>query len=474
MTYVVDKSMRRKDELLQEEELVRIVASHWNDAPSLQRTAARLRTTGRQRDAVAVLRRVADLLPGRADVLNELGRAWEVVGESRDAADAYRRAVALEPNSDVVWANLGNALLHAGEISEAEEACRRAASLNASSAHVRNALGCVLLEKGEFAAAAESFEEAVRLWPDFATAHANLGTALLGLGELKRGFAEREWRRKFQHVHQRSGRPWAGEDVFGHTLLIYAEGGLGNIIQFSRFVPVLAKRGARIILECPRRLGPLLRQLPGVWKTSTFGESVAGWDMHCPLASIPAIFGTTLHDLPAEVPYLVAESDRINGWAEKIRSIEGFRVGIAWRAEQQTRYGRLRSIPLSAYAPLAAVSGVSLISLDHEWESDAGFPLVRLEGLDRDGAFLDTAAVMKHLDLVITCDTSIAHLAGALAIPVWIAERSVPDWRWMNDREDSPWYPTVRLFRQRLQGEWAEVFDRMSGELRLRASTETH
>lgn len=471
MACEIQESPGRKIQPLGEEEWQGIVSLYWNEPTILQRMAAKYQEAGCHKGAIAALQRVVELIPRRADLLNELGRALEAFGETHAASDVYRRGIDVEPDSDVMWANLGNALLHTdGELENAEYACRRAAKLNPSSPHVRNALGCVLLEKGELAEACECLRVAVRRWPDFAGAHSNLGLALLTLGDLKQGFAEREWRRKFEPVHRRTGAAWAGEDVFGHTVLLYGEGGLGNAIQFARYVPMLAKRGARIVLECHAKLAPLLRQLPGVWKTSTFGEDVRGWDMYCPLASIPAVWGTTLDNVPAGVPYLTADADRFARWEARLRPIKGYRVGIAWRAEQRTRYGRQRSIPLEYYAHLATVQGVSLISLDTEWDGSVNFPLVRLDGLDQDAPFLDTAAVMKHLDLVVTCDTSIGHLAGALGTPVWIAERSVPDWRWMTEREDSPWYPTVRLVRQRITGDWAGVFRRMAEELKRRVA----
>ena len=336
-----------------------------------------------------------------------------------------------------------------------------------------NRLGCQQYELGNAREAASAFREAVRLRPGFAEAHANLGRTLLALGEFQEGWAEHEWRRRLPGgVPPGLPRaPWTGSDPFGRSIVLFGEGGLGNVIQFARYATSVAAMGARVVVQCVERLAPLFRTIPGVWQVVPCGANVGPCELHCPLMSVPAVLYATMRHIPADVPYLFASNERLDRWGMSLRSTSGYKVGIAWEAEQATEYGRQRSIPLERYAILSTIPGVKLFALHRDWTGSAPFPASVLSGLDAEGgAFLDTAAVMKHLDLVITCDTSIAHVAGALGVPVWVAERFAPDWRWMLDREDSPWYPTLRLFRQPTAGDWTSVFARMADELRKKVS----
>jgi hypothetical protein len=252
--------------------------------------------------------------------------------------------------------------------------------------------------------------------------------------------------------------------VEGSTVLLYAEGGLGNAIQFVRYAPLVARRGVRVIVECRRELVALLSTVADVEQVVAFGQPLPQYDLYAALMSLPALMGTALDTVPVTVPYLSAQPDRMERWSSIVRQLGGFRIGVSWQGEQTPAHRRNRSLPLSSFEPLARVPNVTLISLQKGCAVNAEFPIVELPGLDADGsgAFLDTAAVMKHLDLVITCDTSIAHLAGALGVPVWVALPFAADWRWMREREDTPWYPTMRLFRQERSGDWAGVLAGMA------------
>ena len=442
-----------------------------NDAAALHALGVLRGRGGDAAEAVELLGRAAKLRPDRADVLNDLGVALESAGDAPAATDAYRRALALRPNWNIAWTNLGNALLHSGDAIAAEEACRRSIQLNGNWAPAHNALGCTLLEQASANEAEQCFRAAIRLQPDFAPAHANLGSALLMLGNFEAGWQEREWRRKFEAVHRnRRGKSWQGEDPFGHTILLYGEGGLGNVIQFSRYVPVLARMGARIVLECQKELHPLLANLPGVWKTCEYGQKVDGWEMYCPLASLPAVLGTRIETVPDDVPYLhlgQGGSPATRPHPNPLPEGEGVkgkrRIGVCWCGDQRVPHLRGRSFDPMHLLPLARISGVELVNLQHGVDAPAALPLTTLPGLAPHSMRVENvAASMMDLHLVITCDTSIAHLAGALGVPVWVALKHAACWRWMLAREESPWYPTMRLFRQPRAGEWTPVFERMA------------
>jgi hypothetical protein len=276
------------------------------------------------------------------------------------------------------------------------------------------------------------------------------------------------------------GRPrWGGAPLAGRTLLIYCEQALGDTLQFIRYARLAAERGGKVVVAVRR---PLVRLLAESGYDAVSSEDpLPEFDVFEPLLSLPKIFGTQLDTVPADVPYLAADPKQIEHWKSKLRSSSSglqpprssLSIGIAWQGSQKYRGDALRSIPLAAFAPLAAVPGVRLVSLqkgpgsEQHAELAGRFEVVDLgSSLDNDGsAFVDTAAVIKNLDLVVTSDTSIAHLAGALAAPVWLATSAAPDWRWMLERQDSPWYTTMRLFRQSTLGDWSAVFRRMASEI---------
>src|SRR5262249_2844689 len=301
--------------------------------------------------------------------------------------------------------------------------------------------------------------------PDFAEALKNRGMCRLLAGQYKDGWADYEWRwkaKEFQSKHPDIAAPvWQGEDVAGRNIAVFSEQGLGDIIQFVRYLPELARRHAKVTFFVNVKLIRLFKDLPielRAFNTSHPGET---FDFQCALMSLPLRFGTDVASIPNRTPYLRAERNLATKWKAHIGD-SGFRIGIVWQGKAD--WGR--AIPLAEFLPLSRVPGVRLISLQkhHGLDQLAGLPAdagIELLGEDFDAgpdAFVDTAAVMENLDLIITTDTSIAHLAGALGRPVWVALKRVPDWRWMLDRQDSPWYPTMRLFRQQRDGEWKHVF----------------
>jgi hypothetical protein len=288
-------------------------------------------------------------------------------------------------------------------------------------------------------------------------------------GDFEQGWPEYEWRLQINpHVRRRFGKPqWDGDCLGKQTILLYAEQCLGDSIQLVRFAPQVKSQNptATVIVECPRPLLKLLSMCPGIDRLIARGDDLPPFDMRASLMSLPGILKTSLHTIPAAIPYLRANPALIQHWRNQLEPASGLRIGVNWRGQPTTRQ---RDIPISCFKSLAAISGVRLISLQKAAGAVelAEVPSDRPEMIDfgetidsANGAFMDTAAIMMNVDLVITSDTSIAHLAGALGVPVWVGLPFVPDWRWLLQRDDCPWYPTMRLFRQQAVGDWSGAFE---------------
>jgi hypothetical protein len=335
--------------------------------------------------------------------------------------------------------------------------------------------GNALRELGQAKAALPLYDRALSLRHGDALAAWNKALALLTLGHLAEGFALYEARKASSRIVGRRdlvGSEWDGtQDVAGRTLFLHWEQGLGDTIQFCRFVLPLAARGARVVLSVQDALLPLLAPLEPVAEVIGAEAQPSAFDLHCALPSLPAALGTVAETIPAAVPYLRPDPVRLARWRAKLGQ-EGLRIGICWQGGT-TRIDLGRSFALTEFLPLSRLPGVRLISLHRGAGEEQLRDLpegmvveVPEEPFDPPGAaFLDTAAVMAACDLVITSDTAVAHLAGALGVPVWVVLKHVPDWRWMVGREDSPWYPTMRLFRQARPGDWSEVFGRIAQAL---------
>jgi Flp pilus assembly protein TadD len=466
---------------------------------------------GRLEEAVASLRQALQLRPDYAEAYYNLGNTLGKLGRGEEAVAAYRRALEIRPLYADACNNLGLALTEAGQPGEAEVVLRQAVRLRPAFADGHNNLGLALAAQGRFAEAETAYGEALRLNPGSVEAHTNLGSAYkeqgrlpealacyqfalwldpaspsahwnralawLQAGDFERGWPEYEWRWRRKKSPPRPFRQplWDGAPLAGRTILLHAEQGLGDTLQFLRYAPLVKARGGSAVLACPRSLLPLLSGASGIDRLVDEAGKLPDTDVHAPLLSLPRLFRTTLATVPAEVPYLTADASRVGHWREKLQGLPGRKVGIAWQGNPRHLWDRHRSAPLVAFAPLARVAGVSLVSLQKgdgaEQLRAARLPVHELgEDLDREGAFLDTAAVMQCLDLVVTVDTATAHLAGALGIPVWVALSTIADWRWLRDRADSPWYPTLRLFRQQRLGDWRPVFRRVARGLRRLAA----
>ncbi|CAO3460035.1 hypothetical protein [Azospirillum argentinense] len=436
---------------------------------------------------VAAFCRALAVQPGNPDILYNLALALGAQRRLDEAAAAARRAVAIRILHADALSALGNLLRELDRLPPSIAAQRNAILVRPDHAEALNSLGNSLHDLGRLDEAVTAYGRAVASRPDFTNAHWNRALSRLLRGDLSRGWDDYEWRLR-QEGFQAVGGPfpqpvWRGEDSSRGTLLVHAEQGFGDTIQFIRYVPAAVARGWRVVVEAPRPLLRLLGSLPVPADRVTLvakGDPLPPFDTHCPMLSLPRAFRTELGTIPAPIPYLGADPERVAAWERRLppRKADtdpqgGLRVGIVWQGNPQAAVDRGRSVPLADFAPLARVPGVRLVSLqkNHGLEQLDRLPdgmTVTVLGPDFDdgpGAFLDTAAVMMGLDLIVTSDTAVAHLAGALGRPVWLALKAVPDWRWLMTREDCPWYPTMRLFRQTRSGDWRPVFARMAGEL---------
>jgi Flp pilus assembly protein TadD len=438
---------------------------------------------GLNAQALALLERAVVLFPDESDAHTQLGVALLRLERYNEAAERFARALKIKGDVPEVLNNRGVALAALGRTDEALQEFVHAAAVAGDRPDAHTNMGVLFKSIGRYRQAALSFERALSLKHDDPAANFELAFLRLTLGEFRDGWPlyESRFRVPALAIPTRDfGVPrWHGaEPLAGKTILVHAEQGLGDTLQFARYLPLLRDKGATVVFEVMPQLEALLGTLPGGVQMIARGDPVpAAIDYHCPLLSLPLEFGTQLTNIPNMVPYLSAEATRQAIWAQRLQPLSGLRVGIAWQGNVQVErliWARGRSMPLNVLAPLAALAGVSLVSLQKgpgaEQLSAVDFRERVLDlGADLDGgpdAFLDTAAVMANLDLVITTDTSIAHLAGALGRPTWVALNASPDWRWLLERSDSPWYPTLRLFRQpdRDRG-WAPVVTDMAHAL---------
>jgi Family of unknown function (DUF6165) len=330
---------------------------------------------------------------------------------------------------------------------------------------------------GRFDEAVASYTQCLRLRPNHVDAHVNRALTWLRKGDYAQGWAEYEWRWKKRSL---TNRPlimpqWNGFPLAGRRILLITEQGLGDTIQFVRFCQVLKRQGAgAVILECPEKLVKVLSRTPGIDHLVPQGQPLPEYDVYCPLMNVPGLTATSVESIPSEVPYVFADPELVEHWRRELAGVPEFKVGINWQGNPQYGGDRHRSIPLAAFEPLARIPGVRLFSIQQVHGLDqlpalgGKFPVTDLGARlnQTTGPFLDSAAVMMNLDLLITCDSAPAHLAGTLGAPVWMAISSTPDWRWLSHREDTPWYPSLRIFRQGERMVWGPVFERMAAELR--------
>jgi Flp pilus assembly protein TadD len=441
----------------------------------LSNLAAVWLSLGRPDQAAEPLLRALILAPDYAGAYSNAGNLLRDTAQFDPALTAYRRSVLVNPLYGGALSNFSVVSGLRGQWDQAMDWAKRAVICEPNAATFHYNLATALHRSGKISEAIASYSRALALQADYPDAAANLGVALLANGQFAEGWERYEAR---WHVSEptsplrRFDAPiWRGEEIKGRVLLLHAEQGLGDTIQFCRYATLAAKR-ARIILEVQRPLVRLLSGLEGVERIIAQGDPLPEFDLHCPLLSLPRAFRTTDQTIPAMVPYLSPEAERVLKWRERLGAT-GFRIGIAWQGAAKPGEGPGRSVPLPCFEPLSRLPNVRLISLQKNSGLDEigmlpeGMVVEQL-GPDFDSggdAFLDTAAMMMSLDLVVTIDTSIAHLAGALGRPVWVVLKSVPDWRWMLGRDDSLWYPSMRLFRQTSPGEWRDVLRAVASDI---------
>jgi tetratricopeptide (TPR) repeat protein len=516
-------------------------------------------------DAKAYYERAIQTNPAMGAAHYNLGNVLRLTNQPDAALQAYEKARLFEPGYAVATYNIGLVHLEQNRLQQAEAYFQAALGEKPSYVEAHHNLGYVYHRQGDFKRAEGAYRRAIELDPAFAEAKYNWSDLMLLTGDFDSGWREYEWRWKTGELPVRgfSQPRWSGEPLEGKTILLHAEQGLGDTIQFVRYAALVKERGGTVVVECQPALVKLLREGVGNWELGVgspgtegqrdggterrreggglgidrliaAGEVLPGFDFHCPLLSLPGVFGTRLETIPARVPYLFADEGLVRVWRERLDRLVGASkvqsprsqvgrsgvevhgskqerggpasagadlshptaarplwVGINWHGREGHREARRRDVPVELFAGLAEVPGVRLVSLQKGevggQRSEVGQtePVAVGSGLNESlvggahptivdlgefdtvhGAFMDTAAVMMNLDLVITSDTSVAHLAGALGVSVWVALPYVPDWRWLLDRADSPWYPTMRLFRQKRAGDWEGVFAEIRGALR--------
>jgi hypothetical protein len=385
-------------------------------------------------------------------------------GQHARSAEMATRALAIDPRNVEVLSNRGAALRSLDRPEEALADYDRALALAPTHTQAHTNRGVALAALNRFAEAREAYDRALALDPADARARYNRALARLVQGDLAGGFEDHEARwmgSDTQRGPRALGAPqWKGEDISGRTILLHAEQGLGDTIQFARFLPRVAERRATVLLEAHAGLAPLLAQVEGVARTLERGAPLPHFDVQCPLMSLPLVFGTTLESIPSNVPYLRAPREHLEKWRTRLGAGTRPRVGLAWSGSLTLRNDRNRSIALERFERMRALP-LDFVALQKDIRSPdlaavaKGAPLATYS--DELADFRDTAALVDLMDLVVTVDTSIAHLAGALAKPVWLLLPFSPDWRWLLNRADSPWYPTMRLWRQPRPGDWDPV-----------------
>jgi tetratricopeptide (TPR) repeat protein len=450
--------------------------------------------------------------PDSADVLVNRANSLVAVKKFDDALAAFHRALTLDPKHFVAHLGRGGALVQLKRYSEALDSYEKAVAIAPDESQCYNNRALALAALGRYDEAFASYDKALELAPNFVEAYVNRGNAFGSLGHTERGLAdylraleikpdrveaiwnmslaqltlgnfregwknyEVRWRKEETVPYRRNfTQPlWLGkEEVAGRTILLHAEQGLGDTFQFLRYAPLLAHRGAKVILEVQPSQKTLLADVDGLSGIYSRGEDLPDFDLHCPIMSLPLAFGTELATIPAEIPYIRVPADRLPKWRARLGESRALRVGVAWAGSATHTNNRNRSITLSRFAALFAASKVEFVTLQKELGPGDAATLRRHPNVIPLGEelsdFADTAAVISLLDLVVSVDTSVVHLTGAIGRPFWLLVPFAPDFRWLLKREDSPWYPTARLFRQPGINDWESVFERARRELERKA-----
>ena len=416
-------------------------------------------------------RKAIFLNPKYATAHNNLGNILKEKSLLDEAQKHYQQAISINSKYEYPYNNLGNVLREKGLLDEAQKHYQQAISINGKYEEPHNNLGNILREKGFLEQAQNSYHQAIAINPSYVDAHFNLSLLLLTIGEWERGWKEYEWRCKFKNIvlPQSSQAKWDGGDIRGKTIVLITEQGLGDSIQFIRYAPILAQKGAIVKVICDRSLVSLFQGIEGIKEVmpNNSKEIMTKHDTYLPLMSLPYLLGTRLDNIPASIPYIFTKKQpaiKID-----IPVDTSLKIGIVWASRKDTQFYKQKTCPLELFVALLSIPSITLYSL--QVGTDAGDiekylkndRLFDLSPILKD--FTDTVAVIEQLDLVITVDTSVAHLAGAMGKPVWTLLPFTADWRWLLERRDSPWYPTMRLFRQRKRDDWVSVFGQVQNQL---------
>lgn len=480
-----------------------------NDATALHQSGLIAQDRGKSSRAVQLLQRAANARPDAPDIMCDLGLALKSVGRFDEAIQAQKGVTDLLPISARAWSNYGTALLAAKHYEESIAAFIQAVALDSQDSELHYNLGNALLADGDPVTAEGAFLRALKIKPNHIGALTNLGSALkdqgqleeaeamlrgvavldpdnvdlkwnlaivlLTAGKFEEGWAAYEARRSLPGfaVKTQNMPPWTGTPLHDKRLLVHAEQGFGDTIQFCRYLQFLSGDANQIVFQVPDRLLPLMRSLSeNITLTGTKGAG-RRCDVEAPLLSLPHLIGPAAPTAPEASSYLSADPDRLAHWNDRLSGHAGVSVAISWQGNPDYRYDKARSVPLDSFEPLLDLPDTRLISVQQgpgcsqlgavPWRDR----ILHLgDDIDQESAFSDTAAILATVDLVITSDTVIAHLAGALGVPVWVALAHVPDWRWGLNGTTTPWYPTMRLFRQREPGDWASVFNDLASALK--------
>jgi tetratricopeptide (TPR) repeat protein len=486
----------------------RVIAIDPESVDSIGNRGLVLAKLGRHEDAIRSYDKALALRPDSADILTNCGNSLIALKKREDALVVFHRALTIDPNHFAAHTNRGNALMQLNRLSEALDSYDKTVAVAPEQEQGFNNRGVALAALRRFDQALASYDRALELDPKFAAAHINRGNlfvamarpeealanyvralalgpdhaearwnaslAKLTLGRFSEGWRDYEGRWHLEDAKKRRRnylQPlWLGEEpVAGRTILLHAEQGLGDTLQFVRYAPLLVRRGARVILDVQPPLKPLLAGVEGIAGLFGHGEPLPPFDLHCPMMSLPLAFGTELDTVPGGIPYLGVLPERVAKWRGRLGGGRSLQVGIAWAGSATHINNRNRSIALAEFATLFADQDVKFVSLQKELGGGDAVALRQYANVASVGEeladFADTAAVISLLDLVVAVDTSVVHLAGALGKPVWVLVPFSPDFRWLLAREDSPWYPTMRLFRQSGFGDWDGVLERVRCEL---------
>ena len=462
---------------------------------------------GNLAEAETLYRQVLAAEPNNTDAIHLLGVLAQQNGRLADAEKLIGQAIRLAPATPEFHVNMGRVLADQNRLDLAVSAFRHALKLRPRDAETHNNLGAVLQKQERIAEATAEFQTVLKIaprhaaamialagivadaarWdeaialcraalaiePDNADAHLNLAVLLLRSGDFAHGWSEYEWRWKVAGLEvgplTSAQPPWNGGELAGKRIVLHTEQGLGDTIQMARFAPLVRRRGGYTILYCQPELTRLLKTVPEVDEVIAWGKLPPPCDEHCPMISLPRAFKTDLTNIPANVPYVSADPERSRKWRDRIGEDKRLKVGLAWAGSANHARDLQRSLPLSRFAPLAARTDVRFFSLQkgNAAEQARSAPFELTDWTDELSDFADTAALVENLDLVITVDSAVAHLCGALGRKVWVLIPWIPDWRWLLDRADSPWYPTLRLFRQKKRDDWDAPLAEMAEAMRI-------